>query len=89
MEIKYPGVYEDLPIEVYHAQSPLGSTGVKAMHNGTIAHYKYGEFKSKPHFDIGTAIHVILLEPENFEKNVLVVENRKTKDIRAKCKKMH
>ena len=82
MEIKYPGVYEKLPIEVYHAQSPLGSTGVKQMHNGTIAHYKYGEFKSKPHFDIGTAIHVILLEPENFEKNVLVVENRKTKEYK-------
>ena len=55
---------------------------VKQGYNNSIEGLAIHLATGKPHFDIGTAIHVILLEPENFEKNVLVVENRKTKEYK-------
>jgi hypothetical protein len=59
--ITEPGVYYDLPAEVYHAQHDwLSASGIKRLiPPSTPAHFKaaQGSEDHAPHFDIGKAVH--------------------------------
>ena len=70
--IKYNSVEPYLSHDEYHSISDaLGSTGVKTIYSKSVAHYKFHEPKHSVHFDIGTAVHIAILEPEKFDESVL------------------
>jgi|TARA_B100000073_G_scaffold152557_1_gene125901 hypothetical protein len=61
----------------------ISSTLLKQISNTTVAHAIGQRPKKSVAFDIGTAIHYILLEPEKFEQNVKRCgKDRKTKEYR-------
>ena len=71
-QIKYPSVLPHLSHDGYHViKEAIGSSGIKTIYNKSVAHYKFHEPKHSVHFDIGTAVHVAILEPDKFEESVL------------------
>lgn len=84
MQIQTPGIY-DMPAAEYHADPcPLPSLSSGGAHTLTWecpAVYDYGRRNpvNKRAFDIGTASHLMTLEPEKFDDAVVVIEG-KTKD---------
>ncbi len=55
--------------EEYHADDAISSSDVKAVATSSLAHWK-GKVRKESHaFDLGTAVHALLLEPE---KNLVV-----------------
>ena len=55
----------DMTNEAYHLEPSLSASGAKTIALGSPAEYKYGEFKSSPAFDVGTATHTLVFEPQN------------------------
>lgn len=80
-----PGIYADLSNEDYHASPGVSKSGLWTIYNQTPAHYKFGERERKPQFDIGTAAHYALLQPELLERKVICgpVDRRGNKWIDA------
>lgn len=73
-----PGIYPDISNEAYHAGPGISKTGLWMIYNQTPAHYRFGEREAKPEFDFGTAVHLAILEPEQFEDRVFKgPENRR------------
>ena len=99
MTITAPGIYE-MPADIYHAdpcpEPSLSSTGARTLANGTPATYWHERQnpKQKRVFDIGTAGHLMVLEPHLFDQRVEVIrgvtakgevkEDYTTADARAK-----
>ena len=54
----------DLTNEAYHAQPEISSSDVKAVAAKSLLHWKNKIYKSSAAFDLGTAVHAMLLEPE-------------------------
>lgn len=50
--------------EEYHAHPALSSSDVKAVASKSLAHWKGQVRKETTAFDLGTAVHALLLEPE-------------------------
>lgn len=78
-----PGVSYGMPEDVYRAIPALGSSDVKALIRSP-AHYLAGldaQSESTDAQELGTAIHVGVLEPERFERAVLELPDvdRRTK----------
>jgi len=48
----------------YHAKEAISSSDVKMVSKSTLAHWKAKTYKSSPTFDIGTAVHAMVLESE-------------------------
>jgi len=48
----------------YHARPEISSSDVKAVALKSLLHWKNKVYKSSPTFDLGTAVHAMLLEPE-------------------------
>ena len=48
----------------YHAKEAISSSDVKMVSKSTLAHWKAKVYKSSPTFDIGTAVHEMVLESE-------------------------
>ena len=82
--IKYNSVEPYLSHDEYHSISDaLGSTGVKTIYSKSVAHYKFQEFVQKVHFDVGTAVHIAVLEPDKFDNEVIKCgKNRMTKEYK-------
>lgn len=63
--------------QAYHAHHALGSTDIKTVLKSTVAHWKHGpERKDSAVFDLGSAVHAGLLEPE---KDLIVESEYKTR----------
>ena len=55
---------EDMSNEEYHAHPAIGSSSVKTVASKSLAHWK-GQVRKESHaFDLGSAVHAMLLEPE-------------------------
>jgi hypothetical protein len=50
--------------EEYHAHHAISSSDVKMVHGKSLAHWQGAERKEKAAWDLGTAVHAMLLEPE-------------------------
>lgn len=55
--------------EEYHASEGISKSGLWTLWSKTPFHFRYGERVEKAHFDLGSASHAAILEPEDFEKN--------------------
>lgn len=82
-----PGVTYGMPEATYRAIPALGSSDVKALLRSP-AHYRAGledEPESTEAQVLGTAIHLAVLEPERFEREVVTAPtvDRRTKDGKA------
>ncbi|MGI5223248.1 PD-(D/E)XK nuclease-like domain-containing protein [Nocardia sp. CA-290969] len=61
-----PGIYRGVPDEVYHAdRASLSSSGARRLSEISPWHWKYEQdhptTKSKDHFDLGKAVHTLVL----------------------------
>lgn len=54
--------------EDYHASEGISKSGIWTLYNKTPFHYRYGERFTSATFDLGTAAHAAVLEPEKFEQ---------------------
>jgi exodeoxyribonuclease VIII len=55
-------IVTDMTNEDYHAHDAISSSDVKMVHSKSLAHWKAKVYKSTPSFDIGTAVHAMVLE---------------------------
>lgn len=65
-----PGIYPDISNDAYHAGPGISKSGLWTIHTKTPAHYRFAERDDNPVFDLGTAIHTAILEPEKYEATV-------------------
>ena len=56
--------HETISNSDYHARPEISSSDVKAVALKSLLHWKNHVYKSSPTFDLGTAVHAMLLEPE-------------------------
>jgi hypothetical protein len=84
-----PGIYDNVPAEVYHALPLISASGLKVIDSECPAQFRYEvdnpEDDSKAAHDIGTAAHLIFLENADFEAKVerLDCESYQSKAARA------
>ena len=57
-------IRHDMTNAEYHAHPAISSSDVKAAHLKSIAHWRLGVRKETTAFDLGTAVHAMVLEPE-------------------------
>ena len=74
-----PGIYDEIPIKVYHGEKDwLSSTGLrmakKSLKNFRLYMEGYYDEERKTHFDFGNACEIALLEPENFHNEVAIFD---------------
>lgn len=85
-----PGIYFDLPNEQYHASEGVSKSGLWTLQTQSPVHYKFAVREEKNHFDLGTAIHTALLEPEKVEAQIVRGPDdrrgNKWKDLAEVCK---
>jgi hypothetical protein len=90
------GFYTDISNEDYHSGAGVSKSGLWTIHNSTPAHFRFPPVKeettqSKAIKDMGTATHLAILEPDEFEKRAFRgPEDRrglKWKDAEEHCKK--
>jgi hypothetical protein len=74
----------DMTNEAYHFEPSLSASGAKKIALGSLAEFKYGEFKSNPAFDTGTATHTMVFEPHNAENIWCGPETRRGLDWKRK-----
>lgn len=83
--VSEPGVYAELPAEVYHSQltptPSLSSSMARTLLDECPAMLWHGSYlnpeherEEKAHFDIGQAVHLLYLESEKFADAVAVVD---------------
>ncbi len=60
---------EGIPDAVYHATQGIGSSKLKAFSEAP-AKFKYGIQKSTRSLDVGSAVHIKVLQPEIFDKRI-------------------
>ena len=51
--------------EEYHLSDALSASGAKTIAMKSLAHYKYAERKESTAFDVGTATHTLVFEPQH------------------------
>jgi len=75
-----PGIH-DMTAEAYHADPALGSSGARRLVNECPAAFRLAVQETKTEFDIGTAAHLLVLEPDAFGAKVAAIphDNYKTK----------
>lgn len=54
----------DLTNAQYRAMPGISSSDVKAVASKSVAHWKFAQRKASAAFDLGTAVHALVLEPE-------------------------
>jgi hypothetical protein len=76
----------DVPACIYHRSTGVGSTGLKKFIDSP-ASFKFGltqEQEQKDAFDLGSAVHCLVLEPHLYEKDFVVqpasIKTRRGKD---------
>ena len=78
-------IIDSMPMAEYHANPALGHSGAVVLMERCPAHYAYALTQpeaQKREFDIGTAVHNYVLEPEHFTSRLVIVRGV-TKDGRA------
>ncbi len=89
MSITAPGIYA-MPADTYHADPcptpSLSSTGARTLARATPATYWHERTHQQPKrvFEIGTAGHLMVLEPEQFAERVAIID---ADDYRTKAAK--
>ena len=73
------GVIKDMSNERYHSMNGISSSTVKTVYKKSLAHWKGQKHKNSTAFNLGTAVHALLLE----EHRDLVVKGPKTKTSKA------
>lgn len=58
-----PTIDYEMSNEDYHATPAISSSAVKLVHNSSILHWKNKVYKPSAAFDLGTAVHALVLEP--------------------------
>lgn len=94
--ISEPGVYDNIAPEIYHGQltvtPSLGSGGAREIVKSCPRKFWHGSYLNPDHvperkttFDIGTAAHLIFLEPDQFAARTVIVDadDWRTKEARA------
>lgn len=75
-KISAPGIYA-MDAETYHGEPcdapSLGSTGARTLASECPAAFRFAVHQEKAAFDIGSATHLLVLEPEQFKARVQVV----------------
>jgi hypothetical protein len=93
-EWRDPGIYEGLSNDEYHKGPGVSKSGLWAIHTKTPAHFKNPPVKeettrSKAIKDFGTAAHLAILKPDEFEKKVVKGPSdrrgNKWKDLAEAC----
>lgn len=57
-------VKENISNEEYHLDPSLSASGAKTIAMQSLAHFKYAKRKASAAFDVGTAVHTLVLEPQ-------------------------
>lgn len=65
------GIFAGVDNDAYHAGPGVSKSGLWTIHTQSPAHYRFGERKASAAFDLGTACHLAILEPETFEARVI------------------
>ncbi|MEC5289439.1 MULTISPECIES: PD-(D/E)XK nuclease-like domain-containing protein [unclassified Aurantimonas] len=77
-KITQPGIYRGVPMEAYHgalcAGPSISSSGLRAIENKSPLHYWASSYlnpdrpeeEDKPHFELGRAVHTLLLSEQGF-----------------------
>ncbi len=66
--------------EEYHLSDALSASGAKTIAMKSLAHYKYAERKESTAFDVGTATHTLVFEPQHANTVWCGPETRRGKD---------
>lgn len=66
-----PGIYSNISNDDYHAGEGVSKSGLWTLYKKTPLHYKLQKVKTTTAMEIGTATHTAVLEPENFEHEIL------------------
>lgn len=80
-DVIQPGIYKDLSNEAYHADPAIGSSGVKEFIKCAAMYYAKYKDPNRPPFEpsasmeFGSHAHLVLLEPNEFDKTYKVLEN--------------
>ena len=84
-----PGIYDNLPADDYHADEAIGHSDCVTLMDECPAHWLYKSThpeSPKREFDIGTACHTMLLEPDQFADKFMVLPatytDRKTGEVK-------
>ena len=56
-------IINDMTNADYHAHEGISSTAVKTVFKSSLAHWKGAVRKENPAFDLGSAVHALVLEP--------------------------
>ncbi len=88
--MRQSGIYQDIDISEYHSEEGISSSGVSLILDCPKRYwheYLSGAEREKrgKHFDIGTAIHTITLEPEKFHERFYLCKDKF--DLRTKAGK--
>lgn len=71
--ITAPGIYE-MAQDIYHGEPcdgpSLGSTGARILANECPAAFRYAVREAKEEFEVGSAAHLLVLQPDEFEANI-------------------
>lgn len=54
----------DMSNDAYHLDPAISSSDVKAVYNKSLLHWKYSVRKETAAFDLGSAVHAMVLEPD-------------------------
>ena len=73
------GLVKNMSNKRYHSMSGISSTSVKTVYKKSLAHWKGEKRKTSAAFNLGSAVHALLLE----EDRDLVVKGPKTKTSKA------
>lgn len=88
--VRRPGIYADIPNDVYHADSTWISSSQIKVGLGSPWYYKYfvmdkkGKKTETKQLGFGTLCHSLILEPEKFDSEYVVMPDRKL-DLRKKA----
>ena len=71
------GIYENLSNHEYHSDSAVGSSTLKTLATKTPLHVKSKVYKESPAFDLGSAVHLAILEPHYSDKIIRGADTRR------------
>jgi len=69
-ETREPGIYLNLDNDAYHSGPGVSKSGLWTIETKTPSHFKNEVRETKDHFEFGSAAHLAILEPEEFEWKV-------------------
>jgi hypothetical protein len=84
-----PGIYDNITNEQYHASEGISSTGISLILDCPKRYYyeyhEKGKKDENDSFDFGTAVHMLVLEPQKFNDTYFLMHE--SVDLRTKAGK--